>query len=567
MPTDGLEQVVIYNLLGTAGTDKEVNMAQLRGVNHFAPTLQQEVIFGRMSGSKTQDVQVTLPDGTVTQAMGMVKTERFAGLTSFMSLESATYSAVDYNGNALCGAKIRLQFNRNFVQYLDPNQRDWDSLWYYDVPCSKDGPKFSLKIERAKLRALVMNEVWQARIASGSFFFNWGHSVTAVGGPAARLSGGWWLNWDKPSTKNDAMGAAEIANGMVLDLESSRVPWVEFSKDGDYANARLIYSAGDADQYLTWNRALLDRQNEYVVLYRPYSESPWDFITVKPIYNYEWNDVLQNLTALRGWGANPLSGKLNDAGMPEDVNDAVVKEIERVGWMNSPNSSLEQIQFIDSNGKILYAMTVRAFIGASDTLVMFGRAKPPTLATAIALAPEGENLPRPILYDEKGKPLAESNQEFTPEQWARWQRESTFWNFLKDNPGAVGADLMVQYRFVDNTDWAPVHCTDSDGDRYVCGYRPVEWNLSTSYYFDGGNVKEPWLVMNLLGEVGVRTLGMSYASGLYQGTGMLFAMAQVVHQDEFFTGYEQESLWTFDARAAQLPDRLAEAWSVLHEQK
>lgn len=565
MPTDGLERVVTYNLRGPAGTDQEVNRAMLRGLNNNAPTLEQEVIFDRMSGSKTQDVKVTLPDGRVCQALGMVKTQRFAGLTNYMSLESATFSGVDYNGKVVCGAKIRMQFNRNLVQYIDPNKRDWDSIWYYDVPCQKDGNQFNLDLDKATFRALVMSEVWQARIASGPYFFNWGHSVTSLGGPASRLTGGWWTHWDIPATEEDTMGAYQIVNGMVLDLETSPSPWVEFNPAGDYRDAYLIYSAGDADQYFTWNRIFLDRQNEYAVLYRPDRTTPWGFITVRPIYNVEWNDVAQNLAALRGLNPlDPFRGRLDDSGMPKNADDDVIKEFERIGWMNAPNASLEQIQINDESGKTLYAMTIRAFIGANDTLVMFGKAVPPKLAEVNNMTPVAENLPMPVLYDNKGNPLSQDKQPYTTLQWSEWLRESTMWNFLRDNPNAVRADTMIQYRFSDNTKWAPITCTDSKGNSYTCGYTPVEWNLSTSYYIDGG-VREPWLTMQFLGEVGVRTLGMSYASGRFEGTGMLFALAQELHREEFFSGYQPESLWRFDARASQLPDTLAEAWTTLHK--
>lgn len=566
MPTDGLSSVVTYNLQGPAGTDQEKNQAMLRGVNENAPTLMQETHFDRMSGSKTQDVQVIMPDGTVYQALGMVKTERFAGLTHFLSLEIATYSAVDYYGRAICGAKIRLQFNRNFVQYADVNKRDWDSLWYYDIPCQKDGFEFKLDLNNAKLRAVVLNEVWQARIASGSFFFNWGHSATSVGGPAAFLAPAWWLHWDLPGTENDTMGAANIVNAMVLDLETSEMPWLEFKRGGtfDSLGGYLIYSAADADKFWTWDRVLLDRQTEYAVFYRPNKETVWDYIIVKPVYNYEFNDTHDVLAGIRGWNPlDPMHDRLTKEGLPKDMSDSVIKELERIGWMNAPNASLEQIQFIGSDGRVLYAMTVRAFIGARDSLIMFGPAKPPSLASVRTQVPPGESLPMPVLYDNKGNPLPQEQQEYTTQQWAEWQREATMWNFLHDNPSYVNAELEVQFRFDDNSVWEAIYCTDSDGGSYVCGYRPIEWNLATSYYFNDGNVKKAWLISQLLGEVGVRTLGMSYASGLYQGTGMLFAMAQIVHRDEFFTGYEQESIWTFDARASQLPGRLSEAMNYL----
>jgi hypothetical protein len=568
MPTDGLDRLVTYNLQGPANTDQEKNFALLRGVNSNAPLLMQETDFNRMSGSKTQDVQVTLPNGNVFQALGEVKTQRFAGLTNYLSSEISTVSAVDFLGNTFCGAKVRMQFNRNFLQYADASKRDWDSIWYYDVPCSKNrGNTFTLDLNNSKLRSVVLSEVWQIRIASGSFFFNWGHSVTALGGILTSLPGPWWLNWDVPNTDDDTMGAYKIINSMVLDLESSPSPWVEFTPGGQYdaSGTYLIYSAGDADQYATWNRVFLNRQNEYAVLYRPNQTTPWHFFSVKPIYNVEWNDVAQVFAGIRGLNkSDPLNGHLDASGAPKDASDSVVKEIESIGWQNAPNASLEQIQIKGENGEILYTMTVRAFIGANDSLIMFGPATPPQLADVQDQVPAGENEPRPIVYDDQGKPLSEDKQTYTPDQWAEWQRESTMWNFIRDNPKAVGADLEVQMRQIDNTKWAPVECTDSDGDKYVCGYTPVEWNLSSSYYFSSGDVRKAWAIFQLLGEVGVRTLGMSYNSGRYQGTGMLFAMAQIVNHDEFFAGYEPESIWTFDARASQLPDRLAEAMKYLN---
>ena len=558
MPTDGLEYLVTYSLTGPAGTEKEVNQAVLRGVNEFAPITLQTVTFNRMSGSKTQDVAVTLPDGRVYQGLGMNKPKRFAGLTRFMTLEPATFAAADLNGNAICGAKIRLDFNRNFMQYADAERKDYQSLWYYDVPCEKQGAEFMLDLNNATLRALVINQVWQFRIASSSYLFNWGHSVTAIGGPAAQMPGGWWKNWDIPDSETDTMAAAKIVNEMVLDLESSQMPWLEFKQDGAYKDAYLIYSAGDADKYANFDRIFLNRQKEYAVFYRPNPQTPWDWIRIVPFYNMEWNDVADNLRALKGW---VLDEHLDKQGLPKDANDEVVKELERVGFINAPNADLDQIRWYGSDDSLLYVMTVRAFIGASDSLIMFGRGEPDFGLREKTGSDDQQ--PMPMVYDQKGQPLSPEKQPYTAEQWAQWQRETTFWNFLKDNPQAVSADLMIQYRFADNTQWAPVTCNDSDGHSYVCGYTPVEWNLSTSYYFDG-DVRTPWLVSQLLGEVGVRTLGMSYVSGRFEGTGLLFAMAQLVHRQEFLTGYTAESLWRFDARASQLPETLAEAWKALH---
>ena len=561
MPTDGLLWAVTYQLQGPANSSQQLNQIELRGMNTNAPTLDQQTTFSQMSGAKTQDVQVTLPSGQVDQALGMVKVQRFAGLSKFMSVESATYSAVDATGKAVCGAKVRLDFNRNLTQYTDPNKRDFDSLWYYDIPCYKDGNSFSLDFEHASMRAIVLDEVWQARIAAGSFFFNWGHSVTIEGGPMAAMPAGWWEHWDVSDTTNDSVGAAQLMADAVKDLESSSQKWLEFST-AEFSNAYLIYSAGDADQYATFDRILLNRQDSYAVFYRPDRATAWDYVTVKPIYNYEWNDVDQVLSALKGWGSDPFKDKLDDSGMPKDPQDQVVKELERVGWMNGPNTSLEQIQFLDKNNQPLYTMTIRAFVGAADTLIMFGKAAPPKLADVQAQAGPGVADPMPQLYDDNGNPA--QTQDWTPSQWAEWQRESTMWNFMKDNPKAVGAELEVQYRFADSSTWTPVTCANSNGSTYTCGYNPDTWNLSASYMFNNDNVRAPWMIMQLLGEVGVRTLGLSYASGLYAGTGLLFGMAQKVHYDEFFSGYSPESIFRFDSRAETLPDTLKEAWADLH---
>jgi hypothetical protein len=561
MSTDGLSQVVTYNLRGPAGTDQEVNYAELRGLNEISPLLQQRTVFGKMSGSKTQDVQITV-DGKVSQALGMVKTKRYAGLTNFMTLESATYTGTDASGKIFAGAKIRLDFNRNFFQYLDVNQRDFQSLWYYDIPCSKNDETgmIDLDLKNAKLRCVVLNEIWQARIAFSSFFFNWGHSVTAVGGLPETLPGGWWLNWDVPNSTNDTMGAYSVINQMTKDLSSSQQPWLEFDETSQFSQTgtHLIYSAGDADQYASFDRIFLDRQKEYAVFYRPDQNAAWDYITVKPIYNYEWNDVGQNLANIYHRGKDPFAGLLDERGLPKDESDSVISEIEKEGFMNAPNITLEQIQFISSDNQILYAMTVRAYLGANDTLLMFGPIKP-DLAAVRSKASTVEPLPMPIKYDDEGNKLSSLEQPYTDAEWADWQREATIWNFMKANPYAVGADLFVQYRFADATTWEAI--TDSEGN--TIGYTPVEWNLSASYYFDG-EVRKPWLVSQLLGEVGVRTLGMSYCSGRYEGTGILFALAQELHREEFFSGYSQESIWRFDARASQLPDTLNEAWSLLH---
>ena len=564
MPTQGLEYVVTYKLTGPAGTEKEVNIAEMRGVNDNSPILMLQTIFGKLSGSKTQDVLVTQPGGIPIRALGMNKIKRFAGLTRFMTLEPATYQAVDSAGNCFAGIKVRLDFNRNVVQLMaDEPDFDFQSLWYYDAACiiSETG-EVTIDIDHAKLRAVVLNEVWQFRLTAGPIFYNWGHSVTIIPGTILNnLPVRWWEKFDYPNTDADAIGAANLMNAIVGDLSTSSQPWVEFSSGGMFTDSYLIYSAGDADQYANWDRILLDRQLQYVVMYRPDRETTWDWITIKPVYNYEWNDVQQNLAEFHEWSGDIFEDKIDERGLPKDPRDSVISEVERIGWMNGPNASLSQIQYIGRDGLILYTQTIRAYVGANDTLVMFGTGQP-TLAAARegAGAVSQDGLQYPWAYDDQGNPI--ENPPMTQDQWTYLQQEGSMWNYLKgDNP--FGSDLFIQYRFRDDTTWKPITCYDSDGNSYTCGWSPVEWNLDSTYFFQG-DVDTPWYVTQLLGEVGMRSLGMSYNSALYAGTGMEFAMDQVKFRNDYFTGFTQESVWMFDARAMQLPDSLAISWPAVH---
>ncbi len=562
MPTSGLQDVATYTLEGPASNpNQQVNQLELRGVNDYSPLLWQTTIFDQISGIKTQDVLVHGQE-----VLGMAKIERCLGYTGFSCVETATYW-VEAPTGPVCGLRVRMKFNRNLMQYRGSELNDFDALFAYDVPCTQGNGEPQLLIDQARLRSLTVSEVWQARIATGSFFFNWGHSVTVVGGLPSLLTPRWWEHGDLPGTENDSLGVAWMLNHLVNDLSSSPNPWVEFTPGGTFegSGSYAIYSAGDADQYATFNRALLNRQEEYVVLYRPNRETSWDFVTIRPVYDWEWNNAGRQLAILRGWirgsdsSSNIFNNRLNEVGLPKNASDSVIAEVQRIGWMNAPNASLNQIQFISSEGEVLYAMTVRAFVGAADSLVVFG-APPPARASIDAQVPQNEIPPVPVLYNEKGERLSVEQQPYTAQQWADFQRESTIWNWLKDNPDALGADLFVQYRFEDGTEWAPIPCSDGG----TCGYRPVEWRLATSYFFDG-QVRKPWLVMNLLGEVGVRTLGISYASGRYEGTGMMFAIAN----REFYNlatsgGMSQESVFMLDSRAMTYPDTLAEAWASLH---
>lgn len=561
-PTDGLQQVVEYKLQGDASASDQINESRMRGVNETAPQMEQLVQFRQMSGLKTEDVYVTAPDGMQKFALNMAKVARFAGLTHSLDVESATYSGVDSKGNAMCAARVRLTFTRNLVQYTDPNLRDYDALWVYDVNCTRDGYSFTLDLQHATLRSIVINEVWQARAFARPVFWNWGHSVTLVPGAAAKkFIGGWWTNFER-SDGNDAMSAAKLTNAMVADLQASPMPWLEFNSTGQFADSYPMFSAGDADKFATWDRVLLNRQTEWAVFYRPDNKTKWDYVIIQPVYNWEWNLAIRDLAALKGWGDDPLSDQVNDQGVLKDVTNSKVQALERVGFSNAPNPTLSQVRIVAPDGTVLYAISVRAFIGAADSLILFNKSLPQSVATYQQAAPRLDQ-PRPLDLDKDGKPKAESDQTIKDSQWPKYLQEMSLWNYIKD-PKAFPADLKLQYRFQDNSKFAPVTCTNSKGESYTCGWTPVTWDFDSSYFWQGDPTNS-WLVMQMFGEVGIRTLGFSYASAPFQGTGIDFAVAQGVLRNKYVTGYSSpEDLLTLDCRACQYPDTLAKAWAYLH---
>jgi hypothetical protein len=83
--------------------------------------------------------------------------------------------------------------------------------------------------------------------------------------------------------------------------------------------------------------------------------------------------------------------------------------------------------------------------------------------------------------------------------------------------------------------------------------------------FNEMDTRKPWTAMQVLGEVGVRTLGLSYASDAYAGSGMLFALAQPLVRDLYNNGLgeNKEMIFALDARASQLPGVLGEAGAIL----
>ncbi|HSX01620.1 MAG TPA: hypothetical protein VLF67_05255, partial [Candidatus Saccharimonas sp.] len=175
----------------------------------------------------------------------------------------------------------------------------------------------------------------------------------------------------------------------------------------------------------------------------------------------------------------------------------------------------------------------------------------------------------PIQRDENGKQLDDAHQ-YSSEDCARWLREGALSDMLTQNPNNFGFDLVGQFQVRDNSSWAS-HCTGSGKDTY-CTLVATNRRLDASYLFTdaGDKLHKAWTILQLLGEVGMRTLGMSYASGVYDGNGLDFAMAQPQVYNAYYTNmadpahpYNPELLFGLDARALQLPNTLGEAAGFL----
>jgi hypothetical protein len=444
--------------------------------------------------------------------------------------------------------------------------RAWDVLWYYSVPCGNQ-PLDPLNLSGAKLTALVIDQVFNLRLTGKPIVWNRGHSVTIVGGAPTKLQGGWW--------QSNAMilnVAAPMIRDMVDDLDKKGNDWLQFTPSGRFGASKLVYSAGDADVYLSFNRFFLNRQVDYIVHFRSTPSAPWRVIVVHPQYNIEWNDLRQNWEAVKGQAFPNVDSKIDKrTGLPKDFQDADLKEIETEGCQNCPNAGLEQIEFRDGNtGKPLYAMTIRGYMGAKSSLVMFGGIPNISVDKALNLAEtKRKQLDYntdgcPVRRDENGKALP-SDEQMSTDDCLKLLREGSLWDLLTQDPSKFNFDVVGQFQVRDDSTWHS-QCSGS-GDYVSCFPVADNQKLDASYLFDRTDVKlqKAWTVMQLLGEVGVRTMGLSYASGPGQGSGLLFGMEQPMMYNQYFSGISNpEMAFAFDARALQLPQTIAAASNALY---
>ncbi len=565
MPITGMEASDSYRIDASTDGTSETNQATLTGMNGESP-MPFTTVFGKGAGTTTQTVQATGSDGTIKTVLSMTKASLGFGLTRYLKVDVATYEMRDVKGDRVCGAKVRLNYQPNAIQRFGKDGRGYDAIWYYSVPCDKTDPKQQLDISRAKLIAVVLVQQSTPRITGKPIFFNRGHSVTIVGGPAAALQPGWWTYNARKGNNNSILGAANMTEAMVKDLNSSPQPWLAFNPSGRFAASNLVYSAGDADVYTSFKRVFLNRASDYIVNFRSSPTEAWHRIVIHPQYNVEWNDFAQDFAALKGFNPLNVDKKIDKNGFPKDANDSVLKEIEKSGCQNCSNSTLEQVQWRDGDtGKILYANTLRAYVGASSTLSMFGQVPGDSLSALQKRANKKEQENQgltacPVRYDPDGK---KADDQLSQEQCANLLREGAVWNLITEDPHTLGLDLVSQFRVADNSTWSSV-CTGSGKDT-SCNLVAQNQRLNASYNFSETDTTIPWSVLQTLGEVGLRMLGYSYVSGPGTGSGMDFAMAQSVLRQQYNTGITNpEMIFGLDARALQLPYTLGQAAKELY---
>jgi hypothetical protein len=557
--------------------EAETNVITCQGMNDVSPMPLVQTTFSRGASSVSQTAMVTDANGAQIAALSMNKRDNNFGVSEYLKSQVATYEQRDVHGNRVCGAKVRVTWQPLIAQQVlnDKYRRAWDALFYYQIDCRPQGaqPTARLELSGARFLGLVISQQFTPRIWWGEKpkIFNRGHAVTVVSGAPARLAGGWW------KTNQGIENAANLVNDMAKDLDGHE--WLGFGK---YYDSQLVYSAGDADVYLSLQRLFLDRQVDYLVNFRSDPNAPWHRLLVHPIYNKEWNDFSQNWHALKGTDMPNASDLVDqDTGLPKDLdnpdsdNMKALKEIETVGCQNCPNPELEQIQFINPDTKQpLYAATVRGYLGAESSLAIFGQV-PSSAGSLLTEADKArpsngkDNQHCAVNRDEEGNRTSE--QPYDEETCAVWLREGALWDLLTKDPSKVNADVVSIVQVRDNSAFAS-RCSGS-GDSTSCSVVVTKRQMNASYEFTdaGEGLQRAWTVMQLLGEVGMRTLGLSYASGAFDGSGLDFAMAQSQVNRSYFSDltdsqhpYNRELLFGLDARALQLPQTLAEASKVLY---
>jgi len=555
--TYGMVVSTQYTIEGAPDNSSETNVSITQGMGNSSPLVGKiSTTFGKGAGTSTETVEITGKNGVNDTALAMSRRTRKFGLSNAMRVDTTTYDAHDHDGHRVCGAKVRINMEPSIAgTYIlgEGDGRSWEILMYYNVPCSQDGA--DMPLSQATLIAASINQSFVLRVTGDPVIFNRGHSVTITGGPLAGLTGGWW------DYNESVVAVAKRVGELVHELSTSKTPWLGFNPGAKYGSSQIVYSAGDADQY-NLKRLALNRQTAYKVNVRRAPTDQWTTLMIQPSYLSPWNDLEQSFKLFGGESLPNINKLVDDNGMPklkDGVPDGNLKKIETAGCQNCSNPKLSMIQIKSDDGASLYSMAIRAWYGADSSLVLFGRGLQGDPSKVLNSASTG-GLDCPAKVDDDG-----TTHSMSDDQCTNWQKNAAFLKLVTGDPSKVGADVVGTFR-VDNNGTFASQCSGS-GDSTSCTLVPQENKLAASYQFNsnGRELQKAWAADQLLGPVGMDTLGLSYASVPYGGSGMNFAMLQSIMRF-WYQGNITDSPWmvfALDARALTIPGAIDQSLTAI----
>lgn len=558
--TYGMVASTQYNINSTPDGSSETNVSITQGMGRFSPLVGKvTTTFGKGAGTSTETVTITGSDGVDRTILAMSRRKLNFGLSNAMAADTTTYDAHDRTGHRVCGVKVRINMQPSIVgTYIlgeGGDGRSWEILMYYNIPCSQDGA--DMPLDQATFAGASINQMFQVRVSGDPMIFNRGHSVTVTGGPLAHLAGGWWEH------NLSIIYASRQVGELVHELSTSRTPWLGFNSDAQYANTDIVYSAGDADTY-TLQRFALNRQSAYQVHVRRNPTDSWTTLMVEPSYLSPWNDIAQSFKLFTSESLPDINKLVDGNGLPkldkDGIPDGNLKKIETSGCQNCSNPKLSMIQIKSDPNTTDYSMAIRGWYGANSSLVLFGRGLQGDPSKVLNNASSDSKVECPSSVDNDGTVHAMSG-----DRCANWRKNAAFMQLITGNPTEVGADVVGTFR-VDNNGSFASRCSGSGKDT-TCTLVPQENKLSASYQFDDNGTKldNSWAAMQLLGPVGMDTLGMSYASQPYDGSGLNFGMLQSV-MGYWYQGDITKSPWmvfALDARALTIPGAIDQSLTAI----
>jgi hypothetical protein len=556
--TFGMVSSTQYTIDGTPDGNSETNVSVTQGMGNSSPLVGKvTTTFGKGAGTSTEVVAITGKNGVDDTILAMSRRTRKFGVSNAMRVDTTTYDAHDHSGHRVCGAKVRINMEPSIAgTYIlgEGDGRSWEILMYYSVPCSQDGD--DMPLGQATFIGASINQSFVLRITGDPVIFNRGHSVTITGGPLAGLTGGWW------DYNESVVYVAKQVGTLVHELSTSKSPWLAFNPGAKFGSSQIVYSAGDADTY-TLQRLALNRQTAYEVHVRRDPADPWTKLAIQPSYLSPWNDLEQSFKLFGGESLPNINKLVDGNGMPKlddhGVPDGNLKKVETSGCQNCSNPKLSMIQIKSDTGAVQYSMAIRAWYGANSSLVLFGHGLQGDPSKVLNGA-STDGIECPAKVDNDGTTHPMSN-----DQCKNWKQNAAFLKLVTGDPSKVGADVVGTFR-VDNNGTFASQCSGS-GDSTSCTLVPQENKLAASYQFNdnGSKMASAYAAMQLLGPVGMDTLGMSYASQPYDGSGLNFGMLQNVIR-YWYKGDITKSPWmvfALDARALTIPGALDQSLTAI----